>query len=577
MPLVTPDDFPLTALYYSTNEIRFEGEAPGSPQWYYFCFDDVYLENAGPWAVAFYYTNLDNNNATNYIQFCTGSGYVDGHFAYKIGPTDSNAFGQPLVAYDLSCSVCYSTIPTTTTTTTYLDCIECDNFIHPPEYINGVYITHLATGDVSVEPPGVYPNEICDTCILPEETYIRLGRDYPFTYTLYFSSPVNDIIVYLTGAGSVISPIEEENFIITTDDNIPTIITNASCLSRVESNIIYSGAGIEIGSSGGGGIFTIHSDIDYSSLKVEGDGGLYGAIAAFCAINIEPTTTTTTTIEPTTTTTTTAVPPECFLGMIIESFYIDRHSDLDDVLAQVGYFPPSGAELTKLQDSIGTHDCNYALYCVYGNDIYIGDSLMNNSDNTTTCLPATVTPDGNVCFSNYNNNIATIYNIELSNMSRYSYIRVSSEEAAEMSAASVDTTITFDFVEYRGAHDCPCTGHEFITWVIIRDSQFNILYNGVPNAQFVTLDVVCPEPTPGLGHYWRLLDCSDGWCYLSVDDKLTLEALLGPFEVGDRFYSEGGEYQEYLYEWEGILERFDTLPPTCVIHSLTRTLDTCES
>jgi len=115
-PLVTPDDFPFIAAYYSTNEIRFEGEAPGSPQWYYFCFDDVYLENAGPWAIAFYFTNLDNNNATNYIQFCTGSGYVDGHFAYKIGPTDSNAFGQPLILYDLSCRICFASTVTTTTT-----------------------------------------------------------------------------------------------------------------------------------------------------------------------------------------------------------------------------------------------------------------------------------------------------------------------------------------------------------------------------------------------------------------------------------------------------------------------------
>jgi hypothetical protein len=119
-PTVTAADYPDIDIYTSNNTIKFEGTAPGSPQWYYFCFDNAHFDSGGPWAISFYYPDIltDVNDADNYVQFCTGTDYADGHYAYKISPENTNAYGIPEVTIDLSCKICYNLDTTTTTTTT---------------------------------------------------------------------------------------------------------------------------------------------------------------------------------------------------------------------------------------------------------------------------------------------------------------------------------------------------------------------------------------------------------------------------------------------------------------------------
>lgn len=107
---VTPALYPYLNKYYSTNTIKFEGTPPETPQWYSFCFNCNL--GAGSWAFTTYYPNLNDetNDSSNYLKFCTGSGYGDGHLAYKVSAETTNPYGTPLVNYDLSCKICYENI-----------------------------------------------------------------------------------------------------------------------------------------------------------------------------------------------------------------------------------------------------------------------------------------------------------------------------------------------------------------------------------------------------------------------------------------------------------------------------------
>jgi hypothetical protein len=114
---VSPASYPGFNVESSTNTIRFSGTAPESPEWYYFCFDNVCL-SAGQWSFALVFTDQSTHDGSNYVRFCTGSGYSGGNLAYKITSETSNPYGTPLVDYDLSCKVCYETGPSCTSTTT---------------------------------------------------------------------------------------------------------------------------------------------------------------------------------------------------------------------------------------------------------------------------------------------------------------------------------------------------------------------------------------------------------------------------------------------------------------------------
>ena len=115
---VTAAPYPGFDVELSINTIRFTGTPPATPEWYYFCFDNVYLE-AGQWAFAMIFTDQTTNDGSNYVQFCTGGDdYAGGNYAYKISPEISDPYGIPEVLIDLSCKICYEEATTTTTSTT---------------------------------------------------------------------------------------------------------------------------------------------------------------------------------------------------------------------------------------------------------------------------------------------------------------------------------------------------------------------------------------------------------------------------------------------------------------------------
>lgn len=289
-------------------------------------------------------------------------------------------------------------------------------------------------------------------------------------------------------------------------------------------------------------------------------------------IELDCSTTTTTTTTPVTTTTTTIDISSCLTGLVIEAFYLDKSRDYE--LLNPLWYPKPGDpdELHKFETTIGTHDCGRALFYLKGNDIYIGDILINNNDGG---FPEIETPSGNTTGVDYENNYVDIMDVELSANSRYTKVVITSEQAIEIAATSpYSSTITFSF-------DCPLPEigcHEFRTWVLIKDIRGKILYNGVPSGGFVTVDV-CQEYNidPALGLYYRMVNCNGDYCYIGIDNKINLESMLGTFEVGDRFYIDPLGYQEHLYTWENVLEYFDVLPPNCIIDTITRTEDICES
>jgi hypothetical protein len=93
-----------------------------------------------------------------------------------------------------------------------------------------------------------------------------------------FSSPVNNITIFLTATGMV----NNENFVFTTNTGtgIPTISSTSSCFTTIIGNQILSGAGAPI--TGGGGKFLIQNSVNFTSLTITGSGVSSGSLLSIC-------------------------------------------------------------------------------------------------------------------------------------------------------------------------------------------------------------------------------------------------------------------------------------------------------
>ncbi len=149
----------------------------------------------------------------------------------------------------------------------------CDDFFLPPTNINGVAIRSSSTGSVSA-----YTSSFtsCRNITTPTNA-IWLGSTGAFTYTIDFSSPINQLTVMMSATGGP----TDENFIFTTNAGTPTISTSNSCFSRIEGNQVFSGLGSP--SEGGGGVFLVKSDKNFTSITISGSGGANGTLFAFCS------------------------------------------------------------------------------------------------------------------------------------------------------------------------------------------------------------------------------------------------------------------------------------------------------
>jgi hypothetical protein len=168
--------------------------------------------------------------------------------------------------------------PTQTPTSTR---ITCSGSVVPPQTINGVVITDSSTGSVSTSSVGATS---CGTTAPSNGKY--LGRFGAFTYTMNFSVPVNNIIVFIVGSGELANPSATENFIFTTNTGtgIPSITSNINCFTTIVSNQLFISAGTS--SDGGGGQFVITNNVNFTSVTISGNGGYFGSYLSVCANSI---------------------------------------------------------------------------------------------------------------------------------------------------------------------------------------------------------------------------------------------------------------------------------------------------
>jgi len=116
----------------------------------------------------------------------------------------------------------------------------------------------------------------------------------PFTYTLNFSSPINNVYILLHLYSAVVFPPEAESFVFTTDAGFVDITCADYCCATITNGntvTAMSGPGTNClavpGVCGGGwcsasGAFIISSSLPYTSLTITGSGGGNGTHIGIC-------------------------------------------------------------------------------------------------------------------------------------------------------------------------------------------------------------------------------------------------------------------------------------------------------
>ena len=176
---------------------------------------------------------------------------------------------------------------------------------------NGVTITASGSGSVQSFPasgqyscvPVIGGDSALDTVVLGNQIFTP-----NFTYTLTFSTPVNNIIIRLFGYEACLSgycnggqlPPYTESFTLTTNGGGTQTITDNAVTMDINGNTltVYSGSGAPCTYTGfgdgqynyGSGVFKISSTLPYSTLTITGPGGLGGTICDICADSIIPST-----------------------------------------------------------------------------------------------------------------------------------------------------------------------------------------------------------------------------------------------------------------------------------------------
>lgn len=209
----------------------------------------------------------------------------------------------------------------------------------------------------------------------------------------------------------------------------------------------------------------------------------------FLPVNPLCTTTSTTTIIPaTTTTTTTQSIINCLDGLIIESLYL--HSLGDIPLLPEGYIHPC-------QESIGLHRCNRAFFEVYGNGVYMADSLLNNLGGTG----GATTVSGRTTCSDYLNTPSPLTGGIWSGDrdSRYWKTILSHQQAVDIANAGIGgTTIELSFLAAMTTYHSQCDNnnspHTGVNWLRISTPQGVVIWNScVEGNNIYSIDVCTPN------------------------------------------------------------------------------------
>jgi hypothetical protein len=212
---------------------------------------------------------------------------------------------------------------------------------------------------------------------------------------------------------------------------------------------------------------------------------VYAEMVSFCE-EIVPTTTTTTTSDPQSTI-------ECLEGLVIEAIYI--HLEEDYLLLSPDYVHPCPR-------NIGTHYCDRALFEVFGDsakNIYIGDLKMNNAQGVGGGITDN---SGNVICQDYYNRPDDLTGGTWtgSSLCRYDKLTLTYQQALDIATANPGggNIVTFSLVPTVITYGVTCSdddgSHENITWIRISKSTGEVIYNGCPSGEFLSLDVCTGVP-----------------------------------------------------------------------------------
>jgi hypothetical protein len=235
---------------------------------------------------------------------------------------------------------------------------------------------------------------------------------------------------------------------------------------------------------------------------------LTGCISSFEFEVTCATTTTTTTIiscdvyaeivslcDATTTTTTTNLAPtiECLDGLVLEAIYI--HLEEDYLLLSPDYVHPCPL-------NIGTHYCDRALFEVFGDSaktVYIGDFRINNAAEVGGVQ--TSHSHNFICQDYYNRpDDLTGGTWTGSSWSRYDKITLTYQQALDIVTANPGggNLITFSIVPAVDTYGVICSDeagpHNNVTWIRVSKSTGEVIYNGCPAGEFLTIDVCTGVP-----------------------------------------------------------------------------------
>ena len=162
---------------------------------------------------------------------------------------------------------------------------------------NGITISATGTGNIGVATfsfPGFacplpLPNNVLGTVRLASTSSVS----NPFTYTLTFSVPVNNIVIRLYSYNSTSTQAESFTFTTNTGSGIPGISSCQYCCAIINGNTITASntspvcSGFWIGSNGNG-IFIISNSSPFTTLTVAGPGGLAGTAMDICTDSLIP-------------------------------------------------------------------------------------------------------------------------------------------------------------------------------------------------------------------------------------------------------------------------------------------------
>lgn len=175
------------------------------------------------------------------------------------------------------------TLTPTPTPTSQPECPKCDTTKNLPQVgnsitINGVTMTASGTGKIEQGLFGGFLGWCLEgPLVQPGNLYVGNAptpfADAPFSYTLNFNSPVNNVTIRIHNYNYQ-DPLNYESFTITTNLGEPYIYSCEYCCAEIIGNTINAKSCPEESPQGnmGSGIFTISSANPYTSLTISGPG-----------------------------------------------------------------------------------------------------------------------------------------------------------------------------------------------------------------------------------------------------------------------------------------------------------------